>query len=227
VTRTDPPVLSAIRVASGQHRGVRQIALGRADPHVQPGRRAAQQVRVRHVAGAVAHEGERLPGERAHPTAVLRDREQVRQHLARVELVGQRVDHGHAGLARHLLEALLRVGPPDDRRDLSAQDARRVGDRLAHTDLGKVAVDDEREPAELGDTRRERDLRAQRRLVEDHRDDSGARERRADEPVVAEGERELEDLALLAGGQLVVTQEVAHHLSSPVRGRAAGLRGMP
>jgi hypothetical protein len=48
---------------------------------------------------------------------------------------------------------LLPVGAPDDGGDLTAEHPADVGDGLAHTDLGEVAVDDHREPAELGDRR--------------------------------------------------------------------------
>ena len=191
MTVTEPPVVAAIAGRVGEDRGVRQEPVRRPDAHVQAGGRAAEQVRVRHVVRAVADVGERLTGERVDAPAVLRDRHEVGQDLARVELVGQRVDHRDAGDRGHLVEPLLRVRAPDDRRDLPAEHARRVGDGLALTDLREVAVDAQREAAELGDARGERHLGAQRRLVEDDRDRLRPGQRGAQEVVLPEREREL------------------------------------
>ena len=127
-----------------------------------------------HVAGGVADEGERLPGQVA---AVLADREQVGEGLAGVELVGERVDDGYAGVRGHLLEPGLLVGAPDDERRLPTEHASGVGDRLAHADLGERPVDDHREAAELGDARGEGRLGAQGRLVEEHGHRAGAGQR--------------------------------------------------
>ena len=66
---------------------------------------------------------------------------EVGEDLARVELVGERVDHRHARVRGHLLEALLGVRAPDDGRDLAAEHPCGVRDRLALADLGEVAVD--------------------------------------------------------------------------------------
>ena len=118
----------------------------------------------------VAHERERLPGQLA---AVLLDGEQVGEGLARVELVGERVHDGYAGVLGHHLEPLLLVGPPDHQRGLPSEHAGGVGDRLADADLRERAVDDHREATELGDARGEGRLRAERRLVEEHRHGAG------------------------------------------------------
>ena len=58
---------------------------------------------------------------------VLAHREQVGQQLARVELVGERVDHRDTRVGRHLLDPLLREGAPHDRRCLAAEDPGDVG----------------------------------------------------------------------------------------------------
>ena len=106
----------------------------------------------------------------ARRAPVLADGEQVGERLAGVELVGERVDDGYAGVGGHLLEPGLLVGAPHDGRRLPAEHARRVGDGLADADLREGAVDDHREATELGDPRGEGRLGAQGRLVEEHRD---------------------------------------------------------
>ena len=68
-------------------------------------------------------------------TSVLANREQVGQRLAGVELVGERVHDGYAGVLRHLLEPRLRMGPPHDERRLPTEHAGRVGDGLPDADL--------------------------------------------------------------------------------------------
>ena len=62
---------------------------------------------------------------------VLDDRQEVGEDLARVELVGEGVDDGHARVRRHLLDPVLAVGPPHDGLRTAGQDAGDVGDRLA------------------------------------------------------------------------------------------------
>ena len=148
VTVTEPPVPAAMRSAVGDDRRIGLVAGRAGDADVQPGRGAAEQVGVRHVVGGVAEVGEGQPGE---PLLVLADRLQVGEDLARVELVGQRVDDRHRADRRHLLDAVLAVGAPDDRGDLPGEHAGGVGDRLAHADAGQPAVDDDRVAAELGD----------------------------------------------------------------------------
>ena len=83
------------------------------------------------------------PGERA---LVLADREQVGEQLARVEVVGERVDHRHRRAVGHLHEPGLRVGAPDDRRDLPLEHARGVGRALLAAELAVGRRDDERLP---------------------------------------------------------------------------------
>ena len=148
------------------------------------------------------------PGERA---LVLADGEQVGEQLAGVEVVAQRVDHGHRGARRHLLEPGLRVGAPDDRRDLPLEHARGVGRGLLAAELAVRGRDDQRAAAEVGDADREADPRAGRRLVEDHRDRLRPGERRAPPAVGLDLLGEVEDLGLLGLGQVVVAEEVAGH----------------
>ena len=167
---------------------------------------------MRHVARAVAEEGD---GEARELALVLADRQQIRQQLAGVEVVGQRVDDGHPGAGGHLLEPRLRVGAPDDRRHHPLEHARGVGGRLLASQLAVRGRDDERAAAEVGDADGEAHPGAGRRLVEDHRDGLRARERRAAPAVGLDQLGEVEDLGLLRRGEVVVAQEVAGHGVSP------------
>ena len=106
------------------------------------------------------------PGERAEP---LDDRLQVRQDLAGMELVGQPVDHRYRAGRGKLLDALLAGGAPDDGGRLAGQHPGHVRDRLAPADMRGLRVDDQRQPAQLGDADLEGDPGAQRRLVEQDR----------------------------------------------------------
>ena len=108
---------------------------------------------------------------------VLANRQQIGEQLAGVEVVAERVDHRHRRAERHLLEAGLRVGAPDDRRDLPLEHARGVGRALLAAELAVRGRDDQRAAAEIGDADREADPGARRRLVEDHRDGLRAGER--------------------------------------------------
>ena len=129
----------------------------------------AEQVGVRHVARAVAEEGDGEPGEVA---AVLADREQVGEELAGVEVVAQRVDDRDAVVPAAISSRPgLGVGAPDDRRDLAVEHARGVGTAVSLPPSWLLAVEMiERHAAELGDADGERHARAGRRLVEDDRD---------------------------------------------------------
>ena len=137
----------------------------------------------------------------------------------------------HRGARRHLLEPRLRVGAPDDRRDLPLEHARGVGRALLAAELAVRGRDDQRAAAEIGDADREADARARRRLVEDHRDGLRAGERRAPPAVGLDLLGEVEDRGLLGLGQVVVAEEVAGHVRSPgsvglrmLRGRSAKMR---
>src|SRR5450759_1112007 len=142
---------------------------------------------------------------------MLSDRRQVREELARVERVGQRIDDGHARVSRHLLDPRLLEGAPDDRRTHPTEHPGGVRDGLADADLGQVAVHQQRVATELSDPGAEGDLGAQRRLVEDDRDRPRPGERAVREAVLAQGERQDEHLALLGWREVVVAQEVSRH----------------
>jgi hypothetical protein len=188
---------------------VRLEADRRDDPDVHPGGGAAEQQRVRHVVGAVAEVDEGEPGE---PALALADRHEVGEHLARVELVGERVDDRDRRGRRHRLEALLREGAPHDPVDVTRQDPRSVLDGLFAAELHRAAVDDHRVPAELADADLEREPGPRRVLFEDRRDGL-AGQRLVAERVGLERVGEVEDGLLLGRADVVVAEEVAQHQS--------------
>ena len=211
----------------GHDVGTGLVALGRAHHDVQAGGGAGEQPGVAHVAGAVADEGGREPGEAA---LVLADGEQVGEQLAGVEVVGERVDHRHAGVGGHRVDLALGAGAPDDDRRLPAEHPGDVLDRLALADAGEAAVDGHGVPAQLGDAGAERRLGAQRLLVEDHRDGARAAQRLllVRRPLELGGEGQ--HLGLLGRGEVVVAEEVPGHacapgVSPPRRGWRARRRG--
>ena len=163
---------------------------------------------MRHVVGGIAGVGEREP---AQLLLVLTDREQVGEDLARVELVGQRVDDRHAAVCGHLFDAVLAEGAPHDRGDLPGDDARDVGDRLAFADAGQARVDGERLAAEFGDAARERQLGAQCRLVEDECNGLRSVQRLVAVPVGLHLGGEVEHLREFVRRQVVVAEEVPDH----------------
>jgi hypothetical protein len=121
---------------------------------------------MRHVV-AVAEVGEGEPGQ---PALLLPDGLQVGERLARVRVVGERVDDGDRRRLGEPLDPVLAEGADDDRRDVAGQDLRGVLDRLAATELGAARVDDDRVTAELGDAGFERQPGPGRGLLEDDRD---------------------------------------------------------
>ena len=142
------------RLRVAQHRRVGVKPVGRADPHVHPGGGAAEQQRVGHVVRAVAEVGQGEPGE---PAEALADRLQVGEHLAGVELVGERVDDRH----RRGRRPSPRSAPAPPVRhtiavDVAGQHPGGVADGLAAAELAGLRVDDQRGAAELGDAGLER-----------------------------------------------------------------------
>ncbi len=137
--------------------------------------------RLRQRAGdvvAVPHERDLQPLERAE---VLPQREDVGQRLARVVLVGERVDDGPARSLGQLVDRRLREGAHHDRRGIAGERPRRVAERLASPELQLVGAQDEREHPEPLGRGREGDARARRGLLEEA--DDGVAAQRVDEPV--------------------------------------------
>ena len=84
-------------------------------------------------------------------------REQVRERLARVREVRERVDDRDVGGAGEHLEPFLFEGPDDERVDVSREHAAGVLDRLAAAELQLARVQHHRVCAELHDRHFERD----------------------------------------------------------------------
>ena len=146
----------------------------RGDGHVDARGHAAEHQRVRHVVGAVAEVGQPQPRQRA---LALGERLQVGEHLARVELVGQRVDDRHRRTGCHRGQPFLGERPPHDGVDVARQHPAGVLQRLLAAELGAAAVDDDGVPAELRDAHLEREPGAGRVLLEDHGDAARALQR--------------------------------------------------
>ena len=116
---------------------------------------------------AVADERDRAPRQLAQ---ALLQRQAVGQRLARMLLVGERVDDPEArGGDGERLEARLGVGADDGAVDPAFQIPRDVGDRLARAE-GFLARWLDHVAAELADRDLEGRTRPQRRLLEQQRD---------------------------------------------------------
>ena len=146
--------------------GVGLVAGRAGDPDVHGGERAGLHQRVRDVV-AVADVGH---GDVLELAEVLLQREQVGERLARMVVIGQRVDHRHRRRGGDRFDVRLRERADDDRRAVGGQDARRVGDRLAAAELELVGAQHDRHRPEPVDGRLDRDARARRRLGEVARD---------------------------------------------------------
>ena len=153
------------------HDRVRQlIRLGAGHVHVNAEHRRRVDQRRRHVV-AVADVGDRPPAQRSD---VLLQRQEVGDRLAGVLLIGERVDHVQPRRRRReFLEHLLGEGADDHRIDPALEIARDVGHRLAPAERD-VRLQRDQVPAELADRDLEGRARAQRRLVEEHRDVAAA-----------------------------------------------------
>jgi hypothetical protein len=170
---------------------------------------------VRHVVGAVAEVGQPQPGQGRRAAPALGQGLQVGQHLAGVEVVGQRVDDRHRGGGGHRGQPLLGEGAPHHRVDVAGQHHPGVLQGLLPPQLGAAPVDDDGVPAELGDAHLEGEPGAGGVLLEDHRHPARALQR----PPGKRGGLELggqrQHLGLLGRVQVVVAQEVpgAHAVS--------------
>ena len=93
----------------------------------------------------------------------------VGHHLAGMRAPRQPVDHRHGGVARELDQRLVIEDADHDGVDIAREHARGVGDGLAAAELHLLAGEHDGVAAELAHRDVERDARARRRLVEDHR----------------------------------------------------------
>jgi hypothetical protein len=182
-------------------------ALGTGQRQLEPQQPGGVEPGVGHVV-AVADPG---VADLADVAAQLVDGEQVGHQLARVQLIGEAVEHRHRGPAGQLLGPGLIEGADDDAVAVTAQHPRGVLDRLAAGDLGALRRQVDRVAAELEHADLERHPGAGGGLLEDHAE--GASGQGAD-PMAA-GPRRLElgrpreQIEQLAGGEIVERQEVA------------------
>jgi hypothetical protein len=120
----------------------------------------------------------------------LPDRHHVRQRLAGVELVREAVDDRDVGVGGELVDVRLLERADHDSVQVAGEDAGRVLDRLAASELEVTGSEVETRPAEVRDADLEADARPRRGLLEDH-------------PEGAPGEVVMVDPLLLAGLQPV------------------------
>ncbi len=126
------------------------------DAHMHAGRDPAEHIGLPHVGAPVPEEGER---EALQLALVLLDCEQIGEDLTRMEVVAERIDDGHPRAGSHLFEACLRIGAPDDRGHLPLEHAGGVGGGLLAAQLTVGGRDDQRRPAEIGDSDSKRHAR--------------------------------------------------------------------
>ena len=99
---------------------------------------------------------------------VLLDRQEVRQDLARMQQVRQRIDDRDARPLCKLLHAVMAERADHDAVEVARQHARRILDRLAAPELQVAVRQEQRLSAELVHARFERNARARRGLLENH-----------------------------------------------------------
>ena len=140
----------------------------RRDPQfeTQPG--GGKNPRVHHVARAVPDE--RYDFALNRPALFLK-REDIRQDLAWMLLISERVDRRYGGITGKILDVLLCVSPEHRSVDDSPQHARRVFDRFAAAQLNFCRRQKCYLAAQLADTHIKRDPRPRRGLRKEHRPD--------------------------------------------------------
>ena len=183
------------------HAGIRFETRRRGDGDMHTGGDPAQHQRMRHIVGAVTEVGQPQSGQCA---LALGDGLQIGQHLARMELIRQCVDHRNRCGRGHLVEPILAEGPPDDRIDIPGEHPAGVGEGLVPTELSLAAVDDDGVPAELGDTHLEGEPGAGGVLVEDDGHTPGAFQRAAAQRGLLEVGGQRQHLGLLGRRQVVI-----------------------
>ena len=101
----------------------------------------------------------------------LEQREVIRQRLAGVIKVTERVDDWNRGMLRQLFDGLVRIRAGDDGVGPALEVARVVADRLAGADAIGAVIEIDRAAAELRHARLETDERAQRVLFKQQHND--------------------------------------------------------
>ena len=101
------------------------------------------------------------------------EREEIRQSLARMKLVGKRVDHRNAGVRGHFLKHPLGVNARDDAVHPALQIARDIGNRFALAQGGGRlrVIEEHHGPAHALDADVECNPRAQGGLLKNQGDE--------------------------------------------------------
>ena len=144
----------------GEHRFLQLIAVRRGNRKVHPHRRRRQAQAARHIV-AVADVGQ------IQPVGVpmrLRNGHQIRQNLAGMLQIGQRIDHRNAAILGQLHQRLMRIHPCHDAVHIPAQNPRHIRNRLPPPQSHLIRRQIQAEPAQLGNANLKAGPRPQRRL---------------------------------------------------------------
>jgi hypothetical protein len=155
---------------AGEEQRVGVVALGTGEPQREPEQRAGLEPRVGHVVPVPdPRHLEVAPRERVRPEP-LAHREQVREQLAGVRRVGERIHDWYVSVRGHLLELGVGVGAHDHGVEVAGEDPRGVLHRLAAAELGVLRRQHQGVSAELVGGDLEGDARPRGRLLEDEPD---------------------------------------------------------
>src|SRR5438874_1603776 len=190
--------------------GGRAISIRSGEPEVEAedGRRLAE--RERHVGGAIADEGDRLP---FHFAELLLYGEEICEHLDRMSAIREPVDHRNRGSAGEGTQPIVAVGAEHDRVDVARGDPGRVLQRLAARDLAVRGGQRDRVPAELSDGGLEGDAGARGRLFEQQQERTSLERAHglAQAPLRLQLVRAPEEGAVLVQGEVREPQEIPLH----------------
>ena len=129
-----------------------------------------------------------------------------------MRLLGEAIDDRYGRVIRHFLHVVMSEDADDDRIHVAREYARGVGDGLAAAELHLGSGQHDRLAAEFAHADIERDARAGRRAVEDHRERlAGERTRRrlgAFDPRRLDRRGARQDAAELPGGKLEQIEEM-------------------
>jgi hypothetical protein len=129
-----------------------------------------------------------------------------------VVIVAQAVDDRHAAPRRQFGQMAVVEYARHDAVHHTRQHAGDVADRLALTETDLALAEHDRAPAEVLHADIEADARAQRRLLEDHRQNFALQDRlvAACEIFLLQAQRVIEQRAQLVGGPVFKLDEVPH-----------------
>ena len=174
--RTRPPVGPDAPVGGGgEHRFLQLIAVRRSNRKVHPHRRRRQAQAARHIV-AVADIGQI---QTVSIPVRLRNRHQIRQNLAGMLPIRQRIDHWNAAVFGQLHQRLMRIDPRHDAVHIAAQNPRHIRNRLPLSQPHLIRRQVQAESAQLGNANLKAGPRPQRRLFKQQRDTLAGQRRRA------------------------------------------------